>query len=274
MPLLFFRRVAEILTNKSLAKSLRVPASSRLQKIHNVDLALSALKAFSAKHGETPIPEDITSRAIVEGHMEKTLALMWFVIFGFQIGQIVNAEKLRKEIDFLQKSIRYRAQIKDREAANGLHFVLDCQRRDLSEEMNSKKKDNLPHQTTMTSKDAWSKSEKMKLLLTWARLVCGHYNVEIENMSVSFSDGRAFCFLLHHYHPSFLPRSEICLQTSVAQREMDVKGGGDNKDASLDDSFGSTMTYSFGAQNSKLYAQLLENEKKNFKTFYEKVRDL
>ena len=32
---------------------------------------------------------------------------------------------------------------------------------------------------------------------------------------MSFSDGRALCYLLHHYHPSLLPVSLIKQQTSL-----------------------------------------------------------
>lgn len=39
--------------------------------------------------------------------------------------------------------------------------------------------------------------------------------IQIENFTVSFSDGRALCYLLHHYHPSLLPASLIKQQTSL-----------------------------------------------------------
>lgn len=41
----FFRRAMELLTKDwSLSKQLRVPAISRLQKMHNVDIVLNVLK--------------------------------------------------------------------------------------------------------------------------------------------------------------------------------------------------------------------------------------
>jgi len=41
----FVRRTMELLTkNWNLSKQLRVPAISRLQKMHNVDIALNVLK--------------------------------------------------------------------------------------------------------------------------------------------------------------------------------------------------------------------------------------
>ena len=101
------------------------------------------------------------------------------------------------------------------------------------------------------------------------QLLTGQCLFQVENMAVSFSDGRALCHLLHHYYPSFLPRAEISSQTTVAQQQSSTSGPS-NLDCSLDDSFG-THTYSFG-QNPKLYEELLQNEKKNFKLFHDKVR--
>ena len=92
----------ELLTNQSLSSRLRIPAGSRLQKIHNVDLALTALNA--TKSG---LPSSITSKNIVEGHLEKTLGLMWHIIFGFQLERILDVDKLQREIKHLQKSLRW-----------------------------------------------------------------------------------------------------------------------------------------------------------------------
>ncbi len=84
---------------------------------------------------------------------------------------------------------------------------------------------------------------------------------------MSFSDGRALCFLLHHYYPQFLPRSEVRESTSGSQRETQF-----NADASLDDSFGATMTYNLGGkQDKQRFEQLLANERHNFKVFHAKV---
>ena len=58
----------------------------------------------------------------------------------------------------------------------------------------------------LQDKNDWAKSLKFKLLLEWARLVCAHYGLEVENLSTSFSDGRALCHLVHHYYPGFMPR--------------------------------------------------------------------
>merc|ERR1712020_327629 len=118
----------------------------------------------------------------------------------------------------------------------------------------------------LQDKNDWAKSLKFKLLLEWARLVCAHYGLEVENLSTSFSDGRALCHLVHHYYPGFMPRSEI--QTNTTQHQMKKQ----NLDSSMNDSFGQGMTYSYG-QNGQ-HAELLANEKLNFKILHQKVQEL
>lgn len=94
-----------------------------------------------------------------------------------------------------------------------------------------------------------------------------HCILQIENLSVSFSDGRGLCYLLHHYLPTLLPRSEIKDATTMSQQQLQNSGG---LDCSLDDSFGA-MTYSYGKNPKQFEEELLQNEKKNFKIFHEKV---
>lgn len=58
---------------------LRVPAISRTQKIHNVDVALKALAA-----ADYQINGNITAKDIADGHREKTLSLLWQIIYKFR----------------------------------------------------------------------------------------------------------------------------------------------------------------------------------------------
>ena len=67
-----------------LSTSLRAPAISRLQKIHNVEVAFKEL----THHGvelEGLRGGRVTPRDIVEGHREKTLGVLWQLIFKFQV---------------------------------------------------------------------------------------------------------------------------------------------------------------------------------------------
>ncbi|XP_059045391.1 abnormal spindle-like microcephaly-associated protein homolog [Achroia grisella] len=68
-----------ILIKNGLLNQLRTPAISRLQKIHNVQVALNALKeANFVIHG------DIAANDIADGHREKTLSLLWQIIHEFR----------------------------------------------------------------------------------------------------------------------------------------------------------------------------------------------
>ena len=109
-------------------------------------------------------------------------------------------------------------------------------------------------------------------------------------MTVSFSDGRALCLLLHHYYPSFLPVASIAMETTTASSSSSStkskllttrnKNIGDSLDED-DDAFGN-MTFNVGSNAKKrqpgnsankgsTYQDLLENEKDNFRLFHQKV---
>ncbi|XP_043653051.1 protein abnormal spindle [Drosophila teissieri] len=73
-------RVMEvILLRDDLTRQLRVPAISRLQRIFNVKLALGALGEANFQLGG-----DISAQDIVDGHREKTLSLLWQIIYKFR----------------------------------------------------------------------------------------------------------------------------------------------------------------------------------------------
>ena len=67
----------------------------------------------------------------------------------------------------------------------------------------------------IVNKEDWTDQPRMVLLLRWARLVCAHYGVPVDNFSTSFSDGRALCYLVHHYHPEFLAAESVMDDTTA-----------------------------------------------------------
>jgi hypothetical protein len=94
-------------------------------------------------------------------------------------------------------------------------------------------------------------------------IVIGFYflfHFQIENLSVSFSDGRALCYLLHHYYPSFLKKEDISDETTQQQQQQN---GGDLNDSS-DINYGNAF-------ETKSYEECLNNEKQNFKLIFNKV---
>ncbi|XP_043275285.1 protein abnormal spindle [Venturia canescens] len=73
-------RVMELITgDRNLTCRCRVPSISRLQKVYNVDLALAAL----LRCGYT-ITGEIDAKSIADGHREKTLSLLWQIIYKYQ----------------------------------------------------------------------------------------------------------------------------------------------------------------------------------------------
>ncbi|KAF0764759.1 protein abnormal spindle-like isoform X1 [Aphis craccivora] len=71
-------RVVEILfKGEPLSQKLRLPAISKLQKIHNVNLALTRISEHINIEG------NISTRDIVNGHREKMLSLFWQLIYKY-----------------------------------------------------------------------------------------------------------------------------------------------------------------------------------------------
>ncbi|KAI5730298.1 hypothetical protein M8J76_012171 [Diaphorina citri] len=82
------RAMEIILHQKFLTKRLRAPAISRLQKVHNVEISISALQDAGYD-----IQDDITAKDIADGHREKTLSLLWQIIYKFQAPRILIRRK-------------------------------------------------------------------------------------------------------------------------------------------------------------------------------------
>lgn len=82
-------KVTEIICLRDdLTTKLRVPAISRLQRIHNVNLALNSLSELKFQLGG-----NITAADIVDGHREKTLSLLWQLIYKFRSPKFHAAAK-------------------------------------------------------------------------------------------------------------------------------------------------------------------------------------
>ncbi|XP_074524073.1 abnormal spindle-like microcephaly-associated protein [Halichoeres trimaculatus] len=237
-------RVMELLIQDwSLSVKLRLPAISRLQKVHNVDLALQVLKGrgvdLKDEHGAA-----IDARDIVDGHREKTLSLLWKIIFAFQVEVILNEDQLREEIGFLRRSLRTQRRLASLKADRGFHPS--------------------PAESLAAYKHS---SAKITLLMEWVRAVCDFYNLRVENFTVTFSDGRVLCYLIHHYHPGLLSEQAVSHKTTqtveCSQRgrvELDCSA------SDSDNSFDLLPTGLNGPDSPSVeFKELLENEKSNFR---------
>ena len=145
-----------------------------------MEVALTALKT---NRPETV--EGISAKELVEGHREKTLLLLWNIVFGFQLTTLLDLDVLREEIVHLTRSLRLKVRLGDKVAEKGSAWLLEA------------RSSSPGRQTTVTG-------EGVQLLLNWCQLVLAHYNVEVENWTVSWCDGRALCFLVSQARPSCL----------------------------------------------------------------------
>ena len=231
-------RVAELLAGAEgdVMKLLRVPSVSRLQKVHNVDIALGALR-----RGGAEIRAEICAKDLVDGHREKTLELLWSIIFGYQLAAILDLAKIQEEITHLQRSLAAKARLGDATVLAGQSWLRSLAARS-------------PVQTALAG-------ERLDLLLTWVRLVLVHYGGEIENWTTSWCDGRALCLLVHHYQPALLGRDQVRDATTITHQ-----ADNQNLDDSLDFCYGSKDL------DPKQCEKLVENEKFNFKLLLNKVR--
>ena len=102
-------RLVELLTNSySLSDQLRVPAVSRLQKLHNVSLVLRKIHratgpTYSCATVEVADGPDFNQEAkyIVDGHRDKTLLVLWKVLFGFELRMLIDPRKVALPIPIL-----------------------------------------------------------------------------------------------------------------------------------------------------------------------------
>lgn len=79
-------RIVEILfKGNPLSQKLRLPAISKLQKIHNVNLAFTRIFEHISIEG------NISTRDIVNGHREKILSLFWQIIYKYLTPRYNNA---------------------------------------------------------------------------------------------------------------------------------------------------------------------------------------
>ena len=78
-------RVSEIISKVpvgTLSRSLRVPAVSRLQKVHNMGVAYGQLQQCVTA---VKLEEEFPAADIVAGHRENTLGLLWTIIFNVHV---------------------------------------------------------------------------------------------------------------------------------------------------------------------------------------------
>ncbi|RHX98117.1 hypothetical protein DYB36_002735, partial [Aphanomyces astaci] len=154
--------------------------------------------------GVTRHATGLTAKDIVDGHREKTLALLWqglsHLISYFKLSHVVHVGQVEMEILRIQQRRR-----------RGGVWTNDVIKSADDNVIKSADDDVIIHPFAIDKAKepiAWH-------LLEWCRVVCATYNVAIRNFTASFADGKALCLMIHYYHP----RWEIQWTTSDTTTE-------------------------------------------------------
>lgn len=79
-----------------LSQHLKMPCLGKAQKLHNVQVALSALQTYGSMVGG--VVEDVTAEDIVYGHREKTLSLLWSLVSCYGLSQLLDFDELVADV--------------------------------------------------------------------------------------------------------------------------------------------------------------------------------
>ena len=176
-------RMTEILTKaprNSLLSTLRLPAVSRLQKLHNVNVVLKRLRTVGV-----PV-SNIAAHHLVDSHRERVLKLMWSIVAHCCLKDLVQVDRIEAEIEKI-RLLGKRARFAPTSPITG----------------SSAKKE------LLATSDPYSEQIFKSLLVRWAKVVCSQFGLAVRDLTMSFADGRAVCYLIHYYHPNLLRRQEI-----------------------------------------------------------------
>ena len=163
---------ANLQGSSTLSQSLKVPCLGHAQKLHNVQIALSALR--DVKGAASQVLEDIKADDIVDGHREKTLGLLWFLVGKWGLGTLVVWSQVEKEI----------ARSKATWHLEETNYNPDL---DSDDDSSADELEGFDHHK--------------HLLLSWARGTGRLRGIRVSNMTTSFSDGRALEAVVDAYLP-------------------------------------------------------------------------
>ena len=151
-----------------LSHHLKFPCAGRAQKIHNVQVALSALDGFT---GGTANRGGVLAEDVVDGHREKTVGLLWGLVCKWGLSILVEWTEVEKEVKRLEDTAKW-----DRPSG---------------ETNESERQSQLEHLVGF---------ERYTFLLkAWATAIAKIHGLQISNLSSSFADGLVFESIVDQY---------------------------------------------------------------------------
>ncbi|KAL4822044.1 hypothetical protein BDW67DRAFT_172035 [Aspergillus spinulosporus] len=144
-----------------LSRHLKFPCLSRAVKMSNAKLALEALA--TTEKGKQFV-SDVRAADIVDGHREKTIALLWGLVSNWGLSELVDVETLKKEIVRLGRK-------------SDVEYKND----------------------TLSTDDIVENNEPIRLLRQWAFLVAQLRGLRPNNLTTDMANGKVYEYILDEY---------------------------------------------------------------------------
>ena len=160
----------------SLSEQLRVPAISRLQKIHNVTIVMQALASHATflLDGCTTKDKFLNDvKHIVDGDRDATLLLLWKIMYAFELQLSVDAATVLSEIDMIQRDKRWKSLFQQGKLEDSV--------------------------LNLNSSEEYSIEQALQL---WCQVIVTPFDMKVHDLSVSFCDSKLLCLLVYYYHPA------------------------------------------------------------------------
>lgn len=164
----------ETLTSKPgewlLSQHLKFPCLSRATKLHNVEIALSALATIEDGIAAALV-QDIKAEDIVDGYREKTVKLLWGLTSKYGLGALLDWGDVEREIKRLCR-------------VSGKYRENDFFSRTLDQ---------------AEAEDGYGYARHKLLLKAWTQAVASGHGIEVKNLTTSFANGRVFEAIVDEY---------------------------------------------------------------------------
>ncbi|KAF2130140.1 hypothetical protein P153DRAFT_366607 [Dothidotthia symphoricarpi CBS 119687] len=160
-----------------LSQHLKFPAIGRPQKLYNAQIALSALSGVKG----IPIQAvgGVRAEDIIDGHREKTLALLWSLVGKCGLASLVDWPQIVKETERFRETWYTRCD--------------NYQERDLDSEDDD-----------ATTELGEGLEYHKRLLLSWSRSIARLHGLRVTNLTTSFADPKVLEVIVDTYLPSTL----------------------------------------------------------------------
>ncbi|KAI9761738.1 MAG: hypothetical protein M4579_000832 [Chaenotheca gracillima] len=178
-----------------LSQHLKFPCIGHAQKIFNVQLALSALQGVTRG---TANLAGVRAEDIVIGHREKTIGLLWGLVSKWGLGMLVDWDRLQREV----------RRLKDRYRERRIHQLVE-HAASIHDDTDESEDEDEPDDLEGFERYAW-------LLKAWASIIAKSHNLQVTNLSTSFTDGKVFEKIVTEYEDHLLRPGAPAFASSVS----------------------------------------------------------